>query len=813
MKNMYLLRGFAALAMGMILASCSSDDFEQQPTEAEAVTLAEEKLGFTFDPNQDWSMTQSSSIDVTVNADIDANEVLILDAYPYGASTINILGHADAKEGQTVTVDYIAPKSLTSVYVACRNANKQYRTKRVDIGTKTVSFKETSTRALHRVQTQTVDNPSKEEIGYSFNAKMSQAWDKFDHSSVRCSTMEGSNTSAWDKTAWNDKLYQINATVEETNMTAVDRADLWNVLKTRIPENENNIPKARQTGYSVTTTGEPITMTPIYRNSSSGGKLGYYYYPTGSKPTAEQIKSMDKYIIGEIGDRTQGNEHVYPNTYHLVYFGEDGNTPQYTFPEGLTVEFFIQNTAPNGTTTVFDGDGEWSTNKNDLKDYFTLTNGVDVGVHDGWSTGNAAGSIQYMNNSNIRFGVEGDPTTFSTPATDEKSEMYYFKVVTQGSNNGHFNDGTVYKIKPYNDGVLEVALQIAPTKTAEVWQSTEGETNQSNAFKIREFHNEATNYALRTSYEFPVRGDRQYSIFIPGNKLGFYGYALFGFNSSPNPTTVDVPITPECYGDGELNNDLHKYPNWARSENNLSHTAVFSIDGKNYLGFEDWNDMDYNDVIFEITGTEGGEEIIPGEPEMPTYSYAFEDSKNGDYDMNDVVLKVREDGDDIVLKLVATGAALDLNIRLYNNDGEDGMQYGKNFITLSYNDKTEVHEMLGAEHGYLTNTGADTNAGAMANPIEIRVPKANYADYRKLRLAIYIPTQKGKEEYEMRLAGSGQAPYGVIIPEDWKWPREWVNITIAYPEFKGFAETAGMNEDWYKTPSGNYVMDESDFLY
>ena len=165
MKNMYLLRGFAALAIGMILASCSTDDFEQQPTEAEAVTLAEEKLGFTFDPNQDWSMTQSGSIDVTVNAGIDANEVLILDAYPYGASTINILGHADTKEGQTVTVDYIAPKSLTSVYIACRNANKQYRTKRVNIGTKTVSFKETATRALHRVQTQTVDSPSKEEIG------------------------------------------------------------------------------------------------------------------------------------------------------------------------------------------------------------------------------------------------------------------------------------------------------------------------------------------------------------------------------------------------------------------------------------------------------------------------------------------------------------------------------------------------------------------------------------------------------------------------------------------------------------------------
>ena len=801
MKNVYLLSGIA-LTMCLMLTSCSKEEFEQQPTEAEAITIAEEVLGFTIDPKQDWSMTQSGSIDVTVNAGIDANEVLILDAYPYGGSEAKILGHVNAKEGQTVTVDYIAPKTLESIYVACKNASKQYRTKRVDIGTKSVSFKETATRALHRVQTQTVDSPSKEEIGYSFNAKMSQALDKYNHSGIRHYNTE-QNYSAWSRATWNDKFYQINATVEETNKTAADRADLWDVLKTKIPENVNNIPKAMQTGYSVTTTGEPITMTPIYRNSSSGGKLGYYYYRTGSKPTAEQIKNMDKYIIGEIGDRTQGNEHVYPYTYHLVFFGEDGNgTPQYTFPKGYTVEFFVQNTAPNGTATVFDGDGEWSTNKNDMRDYLTFTEGQDIGP---------SGTIKWMSGSWIQFSVQGDPTTFSTPVYDDKSPMQYFKVVTQGSEHGHFNDGTVYKITPYNDGVLEVALRIAPQKTAEVWQSTVGETNQSNAFKIHEFTHEATGYALRTSYEFPVRGNTQYTILTPGNILGFYGYALFGFNSNPTPVTVDVPITPECYGDGELNNDLHKFPNWARSENNLSHTAVFNIDGKNYLGFEDWNDMDYNDIIFEITGTEGGEEIIPDDPVYPIYSYAFEDSRNCDYDMNDVVIKATEDGDYIILKLVAAGATLDLNLRLYSYDNYSPSDnyYGPDFITLEYDGKTEVHDMMGVEKGYMINTRANNGKGANANPIEIRVSKSEYKNYQTLRLAIYVPAQKGKEAYEMRLSGSGTAPYGVIIPMDWKWPREWVNVKNAYSQFEGFAETAGENEEWYKVPTAGSVMDEN----
>ena len=112
MKNVYLLRGFAALAIGLIMASCGKEEFEQQPTEAEAVTIAEEVFGFNIDPNQDWNMTQSGSIDVTVNAGIDANEVLILDAMPYGGKQANILGQTYVEEGQTYTVSYIAPKAL-----------------------------------------------------------------------------------------------------------------------------------------------------------------------------------------------------------------------------------------------------------------------------------------------------------------------------------------------------------------------------------------------------------------------------------------------------------------------------------------------------------------------------------------------------------------------------------------------------------------------------------------------------------------------------------------------------------------------------
>jgi hypothetical protein len=39
------------------------------------------------------------------------------------------------------------------------------------------------------------------------------------------------------------------------------------------------------------------------------------------------------------------------------------------------------------------------------------------------------------------------------------------------------------------------------------------------------------------------------------------------------------------------------------------HAAIFRIGEKSYVGFEDWTDLDFNDVIFEVTGTDGGNDI------------------------------------------------------------------------------------------------------------------------------------------------------------------------------------------------------------
>ena len=135
MKKVYLMNGLAVVAMALAATSCSRDlGGSYVVSEEQAFTNAESKLGVEIDPNQTWKMTQSGTVTVTADAGIDATEVLILDSYPFGNTNVKALSRKAVEEGKTITLDYTAPKTLTSVYVAVRNGSNDYRVKRIDIG-------------------------------------------------------------------------------------------------------------------------------------------------------------------------------------------------------------------------------------------------------------------------------------------------------------------------------------------------------------------------------------------------------------------------------------------------------------------------------------------------------------------------------------------------------------------------------------------------------------------------------------------------------------------------------------------------------
>ena len=167
---------------------------------------------------------------------------------------------------------------------------------------------------------------------------------------------------SWEGSGWNDAFYLIESKPVASTYSEDYLAQIRNILLAEIPERENNLSKAVAPGYSITTTGGAVTLTPIYHNSSSADMISYYYYKVGTNPSVDEIKAMKKYTIGYMADPevckgTTDEEHYsfHHSTFSLVYVDEQGNA-SYEFPKGYEIHFIISNVdlAHNFDIAIFD---------------------------------------------------------------------------------------------------------------------------------------------------------------------------------------------------------------------------------------------------------------------------------------------------------------------------------------------------------------------------------------------------------------------------------------------------------------------------
>lgn len=188
------------------------------------------------------------------------------------------------------------------------------------------------------------------------------------------------------------------------------------------------------------------------------------------------------------------------------------------------------------------------------------------------------------------------------------------------------------------------------------------------------------------------------------------------------------------------------------------------------------------------TWEEDGEEKI--EEPVP-YTFAFEDQiYNGDYDMNDVVLKITPhvvksangkkitaiDYDQLDIKLVAAGATFNINAYVGETPLFDGQ---------------EIHNALGVNQGVMVNTGQKAQNGVapvtstIDTPVSIKSTDADgntVLDFSQLDVWIWVNEGSGgKSEQKIRFLEEKEWPYAVMIPNDWAWPVERTCVTEAYP--------------------------------
>lgn len=189
--------------------------------------------------------------------------------------------------------------------------------------------------------------------------------------------------------------------------------------------------------------------------------------------------------------------------------------------------------------------------------------------------------------------------------------------------------------------------------------------------------------------------------------------------------------------------------------------------------------------------TPGYESTVPQPKKVKpaVWTYAFEDSKRADYDMNDVVLKANYhlkddytiDTTKIDITLCCTGASYGL----YVHFADKGLIFGGQ----------EVHAALSGTPGMFINTGTGSKFETK-DPITIRVKTPKGFNFRTFDFWVDSP------EREVHLSTPGQDPHAVMIPADWRWPREWTSIKDAYPEFVNYVADPQnpAYAEWYKHP-------------
>lgn len=274
------------------------------------------------------------------------------------------------------------------------------------------------------------------------------------------------------------------------------------------------------------------------------------------------------------------------------------------------------------------------------------------------------------------------------------------------------------------------------------------------------------------------------SIFPAGYKIGFMIKA--------NTNADGGKKQGEIYGDGRLNNYIN---NWGNFKSTVKVSEQLKKDGPRlfwlsfnnrvFMTWESGTDADFNDVIIEM---EGGK-VIPDipEPKLNVFTYCFEDTKvDSDYDMNDVVIKaIRTNETTIEYRLVACGAHDEVSV------------YGLNVGAIQ--DGAEVHSLFGVSD---PKTFINTDGSNYPYVSATRTVAKDFSLLDEAQQPYIVDLTTG---VEVRLAKTGQNPWAILIPTDFRYPSERVPVNQAYPLFNSWGEGSILSNLWYNSPDNSKV--------
>ena len=138
MKKPYLVFSLF-LCVGMLFMSCKRDMYD---SDAYQQLIAESSPFDTIDPQHTWNLTQVHSVVVVANpADVQKiSSVRILTDNPYTSEDAEILAEAFCSKGDSVTLFYSSPVTLSRLYAAVSTADGRWLLKVFYAGQQQVDF-------------------------------------------------------------------------------------------------------------------------------------------------------------------------------------------------------------------------------------------------------------------------------------------------------------------------------------------------------------------------------------------------------------------------------------------------------------------------------------------------------------------------------------------------------------------------------------------------------------------------------------------------------------------------------------------------
>jgi len=280
----------------------------------------------------------------------------------------------------------------------------------------------------------------------------------------------------------------------------------------------------------------------------------------------------------------------------------------------------------------------------------------------------------------------------------------------------------------------------------------------------------------------PSEGTTGSYYFPAGYKIGFMVRAM--------TTAESGKKQGELYSDGRLNNDINNYSACNFKSSKLGtdgpRGAWITVNGRTMLCLESGTDSDFNDIILEVEGGIDPPIYVP-DIEYNSYTFCFEDTPVGDYDMNDVVIRAKRINETKVeYEVVACGAYDELFIMNINGQ--------------VINSGVEVHRMFNKG----PETYINTLTGQSFTMVKDQVTVSSNFSFLDESTQPYIYDKT--TDVTTKISRKGESPHGIMIPYSFRWPLEKVCVKDAYTQFNNWGQNPVTSTEWYKYPEESLVF-------